>query len=117
MTNRQIYQALARMAAHRCYDGKKFLVSKRIGGDHLESVQNQMLVLMQKVSYERTLGDFGHAMMERMRERARSEQNIAQVPPSLYTGIPAMPDFSPIANIVDRFSDDVNSLSNELNGQ
>jgi hypothetical protein len=77
VTNRQIYQALARMAGHKCYDGKKFLVSKRVGGDHLESVQNQMLVLMQKVSYQRCLADFSRVIMERQVEPVLA-QNMAQ---------------------------------------
>lgn len=58
MTPRQMYSELAKIAAHRSYDGKKFVVSKRVGREHLRIVQSRMAALLMKLNYERTFHDF-----------------------------------------------------------
>jgi hypothetical protein len=58
MTPKQIYAALAKIAGHKCHDGKRFLVSERVGGEHRKIIQRRVLTLMEKIDYGRTVNDF-----------------------------------------------------------
>lgn len=58
MTKKQIYSALAAIAAHGCYDGKKFVRSGRVGKEALGAVQKKIRVLLEKLDYQRTQYDF-----------------------------------------------------------
>lgn len=81
MTTKQIYSALAKIAGHRCYDGKKFMRSKRIGDEHREVIQRRLMVLLQKLDYGRAMNDFPDYYIEdqNMRVRAVSDNSAARL--------------------------------------
>lgn len=56
-----MYTHLAKLAAHRCYDGKKFVYSERIGKDHLPVLQRRIMALLEKLDYNRARSDFREA--------------------------------------------------------
>lgn len=103
MTPKQVYSSLAKIAGHRCHDGKKFIVSKRIGPDHLQIIQNRLFALMEKLQYSRTRLDFDAAYYDatRERERARSiiEEHRLDAQPSAPTAQPE-PRANALANYV-----------------
>lgn len=78
MTRRQLYMALATIAGHHCYDGKRFVQTKRIGGEHLKHVQRKMLVLLQKLDYQRFASDFRGVEIHRSRDEVGVPDAITQ---------------------------------------
>lgn len=65
MTHRQMYTCLAKIAGHKCYDGKKLLLTKRVGKDHLPIIQRRIMALLEKLDYDKTRHDFREVYLER----------------------------------------------------
>ena len=87
MTNRQMYQCLARIAAHRCADEKKFVFAGRIGNSNVEQIQQKIIALLEKLDYHRFHSEFKAPGLRIVRSRAeqRFYDEYASVTSSIIT--------------------------------
>lgn len=95
MTPRQIYGDLAKIAGHRCTNGKMFVDTDRVGREHLRIVQNRLLALMEKIEYYRTHRDF-----RGISPRARTQ--VVSTPTNFERStVPPIPEYLSVRGVLD----------------
>lgn len=77
MTNKQIYQELARIAGYKCADDLPFIKTDKCLKSNLRHVQSHLRAVMEKIDYHRTYSDFGERLLAR-RVRAAQDTEMAR---------------------------------------